>query len=64
MGVVIEKCVKYPGGPTRMTVTDMAYCITSRGTPGVFYTFFYRALITPIAPALKNYYTGTLYLGL
>jgi hypothetical protein len=23
MGVVIEICVKYPGGPTRMTVTDM-----------------------------------------
>jgi hypothetical protein len=23
MGVVIETCVKYPGGPTRITVTDM-----------------------------------------
>jgi hypothetical protein len=23
MGVVIEICVKYPGGPTRITVTDM-----------------------------------------
>jgi hypothetical protein len=23
MGVVIEACVKYPGGPTRMTVTDI-----------------------------------------
>ena len=23
MGVVIEICIKYPGGPTRMTVTDM-----------------------------------------
>jgi hypothetical protein len=23
MGVVIETCIKYPGGPTRMTGTDM-----------------------------------------
>jgi hypothetical protein len=23
MGVVIEICTKYPGGPTRITVTDM-----------------------------------------
>ena len=23
MGVVIEICAKYPGGPTRMTVTDV-----------------------------------------
>jgi hypothetical protein len=23
MGVVIEICVKYPGGPTRITVTDL-----------------------------------------
>jgi hypothetical protein len=23
MGVVIEICSKYPGGPTRMTVTDI-----------------------------------------
>jgi hypothetical protein len=24
MGVVIEMCIKYPGGPTRMTGTDIA----------------------------------------
>ena len=23
MGVVIETCVKYPGGPTRMNATDL-----------------------------------------
>jgi hypothetical protein len=23
MGVVIEICIKYPGGPTRITVTDI-----------------------------------------
>jgi hypothetical protein len=23
MGVVIEICIKYPGGPTRMRVTDI-----------------------------------------
>jgi hypothetical protein len=23
MGVVIEICIKHPGGPTRMTVTDI-----------------------------------------
>jgi hypothetical protein len=25
MGVVIEICIKYPGGPTRMTVTDVQW---------------------------------------
>jgi hypothetical protein len=25
MGVVIEICVKYPGGRTRITVTDIIY---------------------------------------
>jgi hypothetical protein len=25
MGVVIETCIKYPGGPTRITVADIRY---------------------------------------
>jgi hypothetical protein len=29
MGVVIEICVKYPGGPTRMTVAGIIYYIVS-----------------------------------
>jgi hypothetical protein len=28
MGVVIEICVKYPGGPTRMKVTDLHTAVT------------------------------------
>jgi hypothetical protein len=27
MGVIIEICVKYPGGRTRMRVTDMRHAI-------------------------------------
>ena len=27
MGVVIETCIKYPGGPTRMTGTDILVAI-------------------------------------
>jgi hypothetical protein len=26
MGVVIELCIKYSGGPTRMRVADVLYC--------------------------------------
>jgi hypothetical protein len=26
MGVVIETCIKYPGGPTRMTGADVFMC--------------------------------------
>jgi hypothetical protein len=29
MGVVIEICVKYPGGRTRMRVAEYCYCIIS-----------------------------------
>jgi hypothetical protein len=28
MGLVIEICVKYPGGPTRIKVTDMLTTVT------------------------------------
>jgi hypothetical protein len=30
MGVVIETCIKYPGGPTRMTVTEMPSGVTGQ----------------------------------
>jgi hypothetical protein len=30
MGVVIEICVKHPGGPTRMTVTDIYHSTPER----------------------------------
>jgi hypothetical protein len=29
MGVVIETCIKYPGVPTGMKFTDVAYVITT-----------------------------------
>jgi hypothetical protein len=55
MGVVIEICVKYPGGPTRITVADISAppFQLSSGSPGCFTII---AITTPIAPALKNYY--------
>jgi hypothetical protein len=33
MGVVIETCAKYPGGPTRITVTDVLCCGCTRHYP-------------------------------
>jgi hypothetical protein len=32
MGVVIEICIKYPGGPTRMRGTDMGVKLGQKGT--------------------------------
>jgi hypothetical protein len=29
MGVVVETCIKYPGGPTRMTGTDIVIRFTA-----------------------------------
>jgi hypothetical protein len=35
MGVVIETCVKYPGGPTRMNATDLVMGVRdSKGEAG------------------------------
>jgi hypothetical protein len=45
MGVVIEICVKYPGGPTRIRVTDIIlYC-----------TLFYNRLLIFSIMAYKLY---------
>jgi hypothetical protein len=32
MGVVIEICAKYPGGPTRITVADIKHGVSGRIT--------------------------------
>jgi hypothetical protein len=57
MGVVIEICVKFPGGPTRMNATDMQRPFpNSNGRnqpPGVFHTHG-APTTTPIASALKT----------
>jgi hypothetical protein len=58
MGVVIEICVKYPGGPTWINATDM--CKTpgpgaSLGGRNLIYVTDVWYITTPIAPALKNY---------
>ena len=41
MGVVIETCVKYPGGRTWNKGTDVSPPHSS-SDPGVFYTYFYN----------------------
>jgi hypothetical protein len=54
MGVVIEICIKYPGGPNRIKGADI-YSVTliQVAPPGYF---VYISITTPIVSALKNYY--------
>jgi hypothetical protein len=49
MGVVIEICIKYPGGPTRMGVTDVP-C----GTAAQYYTDTDFTVAVPCSRALAS----------
>jgi hypothetical protein len=62
MGVVIEICIKYPGGPTRITVTDIVtYPVRVPGGEGakIQDPGEHRVGFATLAPAL-----GVLVLGL
>jgi hypothetical protein len=71
MGVVIEIFVKYPGGPTRMTVTDIQVPSTgtlqrsnSNGTPGDFVVASGSSLVPPRAAAdTRGQYSTLHYTG-
>jgi hypothetical protein len=71
MGVVIEICAKYPGGPTRITVTDIIYYTVYRNTqvyqppsfkngPGVFRTSATLIQEEPWAMGMRGIWGGEL----
>jgi hypothetical protein len=48
MGVVIEICIKYPGGPTRMRVTDITVQVYRYSSPcGSYAAFHFPLCLAP-----------------
>ena len=50
--MVIETCVKNPGGPTRIRVTDISVTAIQVGP---LEHFIHISITTPVVSALKNY---------